>query len=358
MRGLFQPSLVRRVVVALMMGILLAWVAFVGLSFLRIQAQQEDDRKNFPVSAVAVQMIDALDGVQDSTQAGAIAAAFHRIASRQRERRRFPGNAVMQVWDRREQHLVYSSPAVAGDVLRGNPSSRSDQVLHGQPYQVFEVDTNRWSVLWARSLIDNPWVLKEIGVESMTNIAIAIPCLILPMWLAVIQGLRPLRQFSARIAARGHGDLSPVGLIPAECVDFWQADPAIGLLEQIALGLGSLVSTSANCRRSRRLCGRGGHGFRRTRVGPVSPRAVFHFGKHVLVVVFDDFIECGLPRLGHTSRPLFQQRRRGGHQACANSGDTDQPRDCHAAHFTSRCGRRGLLRETVEGLNCRFALSS
>jgi two-component system, OmpR family, sensor histidine kinase QseC len=216
MKNLLRPSLVRRVVLSLLIGILLAWAAFVGLNFLRIQAQQEDDRQNFAASPVGVQMLDALAGVDDATQAGAIAAAFDRIASRQRERRHFPGNAVMQLWDRREQRIVYSSAAAADDVLHGNPASRSEQILNGQPYQVFEVDTNRWSVLWARSLIDNPWVLKELGVESITNIAIAIPCLLLPVWLAVFQGLRPLRQFSARIAARGPDDMSPVGLVPQQ----------------------------------------------------------------------------------------------------------------------------------------------
>jgi signal transduction histidine kinase len=215
-KSLFRPSLARRVVIALLIGILLSWAAFVALNFWRLQAQQQDDKQNYAASPIGVQMVDALDGVEDAAPAGAIAAAFDRIASRQRDRGHVPTKVVMQVWDRREQRLVYSSPATAGVVLHGNPASRSEQVLGGQTYQVFEVDTDRWSMLWARTLIDTSWVLKALSSESIRSIAIAIPCLLLPVWLAVMQGLRPLRRFSDRIAARGPNDMSPIGLIPKQ----------------------------------------------------------------------------------------------------------------------------------------------
>jgi two-component system sensor histidine kinase QseC len=191
MKNLLRPSLTRRLVLALLLGVLFAWAAFVGKNFLQLQAQQEQDKRNFAASDVAVQMADALDGVEDTAQARGIAAALDRIASRERERGHFPITAVMQIWDRREWRLVYSSPAIAEEVLHGNPALRSEQLLHGQTYQVFRVDTPRWSVLWARTLLDTPWLLKQIGSEAITNVAIAIPCLLLPVWLAVLLGCVP-----------------------------------------------------------------------------------------------------------------------------------------------------------------------
>lgn len=216
MKNPLRPSLVRRVVIALMIGILLSWGAFVGLNFWRLQAQQQDDKRSFAASPFAVQMVDALNGVDDPAQARSIAAAMDRITSRQREHGHFPIKVVMQVRDRGNQQLVYSSAAGASEVLRGDPASRLEQVLHGETYQVFEVDTSRWSVLWARTPIDWTWVLKQLGAESIRSIAIAIPCLLLPVWFAVMQGLRPLRQFSVRIGARGPGDMSPIGFIPKQ----------------------------------------------------------------------------------------------------------------------------------------------
>jgi two-component system, OmpR family, sensor histidine kinase QseC len=204
------------VVIALMMGILLSWAAFVVLNFLRLQGQQQDDKRNFAASPFAVQLRDALQGVEDSAQARAVVAAMDHISRKQRERGHIPLKAVMQMRDRRDQQLVYPGDGAAGEVLHGNPASRTEQVLGGETYQVFEVDTPRWSVLWARTRIDTPWVLKELSAESIRSIAIAIPCLLLPVWLAVMLGLRPLRQFSDRIAARGPSDLSPIGLIPTQ----------------------------------------------------------------------------------------------------------------------------------------------
>jgi signal transduction histidine kinase len=215
-RNPFRPSLARRVVIALMIGILLSWAAFVGVNFWRLQAQQEDDKQNFSASPFAVQLVDALQGVEDTALARAVAAAMDRISSKQRERGHFPIKVVMQVRDRRDQQLVYSTPAGAGEVLRGDPAVRTEQVLGGEIYQVFEVDTSRWAVVWARTLIDKPWVLRTLGAESIRSIAIAIPFLFLPVWLAVLQGLRPLRQFSDRIAARGPNDMSPIGLTPKQ----------------------------------------------------------------------------------------------------------------------------------------------
>jgi two-component system, OmpR family, sensor histidine kinase QseC len=211
-----RPSLVRRVVIALMVGILLSWAAFVGLNFWRLQAQQQDDKRNFAASPFAVQLVDALNGVDDAAQARAVVAAMDRIASKQRERGYVPIKVVMQLRDRRDQQLLYSTPAGAVDVLHGNPAERTEQVLRGETYQVFEVDTSRWAVVWARTLIDEPWVLKTLGAESIRSIVIAIPFLLLPVWLAIMQGLRPLRQFSDRIAARGPNDMSPIGLIPKQ----------------------------------------------------------------------------------------------------------------------------------------------
>ena len=216
MKNPLRPSLARRVVIALMIGILLSWAAFVCLNFWRLQAQQQDDKRNFAASPFAVQMADALDGIEDPAQAGSVAATMDRISSRQRERGHFPIKVMMQVRDRRDQHLVYSTPAGVGDVLHGNPAERTEQFLRGETYQVFEVDTSRWAIVWARTLIDKFWVLKTLSDESIRSIAIAIPFLLLPVWLAVMQGLPPLRQFSSQIAARGPNDVSPIGLVPKQ----------------------------------------------------------------------------------------------------------------------------------------------
>lgn len=214
MKNLFRASLARRVVAALLVGVLLVWPTLIIADYLQILHQQEQDRRNFATSPVGDQLLAALASVDNTQDVRAIAAALDRIDNRSRESIHSPITSVIQIRDRLDGRLVYSSPAVADVILRGEPFSRTDQLVHGLTYQVFEADSSRWSVLWGRTLLDTPWIFRTLAREIVGNIAIAIPCLLLPVLLVVLQGLRPLRRFSDQIAARGPDDMSPIGSIP------------------------------------------------------------------------------------------------------------------------------------------------
>lgn len=316
-----------------MTGVLLAWAAFVGVTFLQLQAQQKDDKRNFAASPIGVQMVDALDGVKDPAQARSVAGAMDRIASRQRERGHVPIKVVMQVWDRREQQLVYSSPAAADEILHGDPASRSEQVLGGQTYQVFEVDTSRWSILWARTLIDTPWVLKTLSAESITSIAIAIPCLLLPVWFAVTHGLRPLRQFSDRIAARGPNDMSPIGLSPK------QAE-----MKPLAAALDALLTTlRQKIEAEQMFVANAAHELR-------TPLAVVTAQAHVLAKATtaeerseaEQRLEAAMSRASHLIHQLLVLARLEMDQSASTSVDLAQLAREEIAHFVPAATARNL----------------
>ena len=214
MRSLLRPTLVRRVVVALLSGFVFAWAALMSVDCLTFWRQQAQTARHFDTSPRGVLMRLALSGVEEPAEARAIAAAQERLLNDERWSAGMPTTEVFQVWDRREHLLVYSSPAVANEVLRGNPAQQTSQRLHGELYQVFEVDMPRWAVLWAHTAIDIPWVLKTLSKDLVRNMTIAWPFVLLPVWLAVLQGLRPLRRLSEKIAAREPEDISPVGIDP------------------------------------------------------------------------------------------------------------------------------------------------
>src|SRR3979411_3069084 len=69
-------------------------------------------------------------------------------------------------------------------------------------------------MLWARTPLNASWILRTLVKEKTADIVTAIPCVLLPVLLAVLQGLRPLPRFSDKLAARGPDDMSPIGLIP------------------------------------------------------------------------------------------------------------------------------------------------
>lgn len=86
------------------------------------------------------------------------------------------------------------------------------QLVHGQTFEVFEVDTSRWSVLWGRTLIGVPSFVRLVSSDLLNGMTIAFPILLLTAWLAVSHGLRPLRRLSQAITARGPAALAPVGI--------------------------------------------------------------------------------------------------------------------------------------------------
>jgi two-component system sensor histidine kinase QseC len=215
MRGIFQRTLaLRGVVVVLLAGFPLVWAALLIVGCLKVWQQQQREGSDFASSQYGSRLQIALRVAEEPAQARAIAAALDQILTFQWRSQGVPGLQLSQVWDRREQRLVFSSPSIADTVLRGDPTQRTIEVLHGQTYEVFEVDTPRWSVLWARAPFEIPWVLSNISHNLVANMAIAFPCVLLLVWLAVSQGLRPLRRLSERIAAREPEDTSPVGIAP------------------------------------------------------------------------------------------------------------------------------------------------
>ena len=214
MRSLLRPTLVRRVVVALLSGFVLAWAALIAVNCLTMWRQQAQAARHFDTSPGGIRMRLIFSGVEEPAEARAIAAAQQRLFDDNWWNAGVPGDEVFQVWDRREHRLVYSSPAAANEILRGNPAQKTSQRLHGELFQVFEVDMPRWSVFYARTAIDIPWLLKTLSKDLVSSMTIAWPFVLLPVWLAVSQGLRPLRRLSEQIAAREPEDISPVGIDP------------------------------------------------------------------------------------------------------------------------------------------------
>jgi two-component system, OmpR family, sensor histidine kinase QseC len=212
MKELFRPTLVRRVVLALLIGFPLAWVVLIARYSLALWQAQQLAAHNFAAFPLGQRFQRALRDVSEPAEVRTIFAAQDRINGNDGSIA-YPA-PLFQVWDRRDQHLVYSTRAVADLHLRGNPAQKTPQLLHGREYVVFEVDTPRWSVLWGRAPATILWILLALDEDLLPGLALAIPCVLLPTWFAVSRGLLPLRRLSERIASRGPEDISPVGIDP------------------------------------------------------------------------------------------------------------------------------------------------
>lgn len=83
--------------------------------------------------------------------------------------------------------------------------------VNGHVYRGFMARGQRWDVLFLDREDDRlQEVIFETALELAGYMTIALPLLVLPVWLAVRAGMRPLRALSAQIAARDPSDVSPV----------------------------------------------------------------------------------------------------------------------------------------------------
>ena len=209
--SLLRQTLLRRVVLALLIAFSIAWVVLILFQYAEVRFQES---ANPALHDAAAQVADVLTGVDDPSEARIISAAIDHSIARARQRRQIPGAVLLQVWEREDRSLVFSSPAAAGAVLQGDPARQTRQVLHGDSYEVVKLDTSRWSILLAQSSLDTGWVLGALSADLTKYVLIAFPFVLLPIWLAVSRGLGPLRQLSERIARRSPEDLTPIGIEP------------------------------------------------------------------------------------------------------------------------------------------------
>ena len=210
MKNFLQPTLTRRVALALLVSYPIVCAVLVGVMYLEYRQGQELYVGNFSDWPVALRLRDALATVEDPAAARAVAAAIQRIDNGQRQRGDVPLTVVMQIRDRLDQSLIYSSPLAAEVSLGGNPHRLTYQAVHGQTFQVFQLDTPRWRVLWGRTVVSASQFMGFVANDVLHYMTIAFPFILLPAWLAVSHGLRPLRRLSQAIASRGPASLSPV----------------------------------------------------------------------------------------------------------------------------------------------------
>ncbi len=109
---------------------------------------------------------------------------------------------------------LFFSPEGSQASLRGIPEQISGGAANGQRFRLYQGRATRWSLMVASPELSTWWVLRSMLGDLTIDMLIAFPFVLLPIWLAVARGLRPLQQLSKRIAAKGPDDLAALGFDP------------------------------------------------------------------------------------------------------------------------------------------------
>ncbi|MCE3605692.1 HAMP domain-containing histidine kinase [Massilia sp. P8910] len=225
MLNFLRPTLVRRVVLALTMAFFIAWMLLLAVMYIGATDPAVEDKG---IGDVGRGLVAALARLDDAGQARAVAAATSEQIDLLYRANQIPALMLIQLNDQDGTRL-YSSPAAGTALLAGDTSAMTTALVNGRSFRVFKGTARRWQVAVAGSRVDDKFLLLSLGHDLVIYLLIAFPCFLLPVWIAVSRGMRPLQQMSKRIAARGIDDMSPTGVDPK----YAELTPLAGALERL-----------------------------------------------------------------------------------------------------------------------------
>ncbi|HVE54032.1 MAG TPA: ATP-binding protein [Ramlibacter sp.] len=189
-----QPTLQRRSVVLVLGAFVVIWAVLVAYQYAKYQRAMVEDQPFERFSAAVLQSIDALPDEQQAV--AAIGATERWVNVRRREIGRLPGSVQMELRDL--QGRVVHGP------VRPEPGLNWDHRVTGRHWTLRVVEPRRST----QSFI--AFNLPFIGEYLL----LALPFVLLPVWLSVRSGLKPLERFAGAIARRQPDDLRPLQGVP------------------------------------------------------------------------------------------------------------------------------------------------
>lgn len=203
-----QPSLVRRVVFALLAAFLLVWVVLIAVDYLKYRRIVEHRAALEQLSQNVAESLPS----NDAGQAVALVKAAELLYNHLRQGT--PPLEVGKLLLRLELHdgtPLYAS-ADAGVGIPETTPGPVQVVIGGRDYWSAVQAAGNWRLQLLEPVIDDTLIVRLLGSDLLQPLLIAFPLVLLPLWLAVRRGLQPLRRLVGVIEARDPGDFRPLSL--------------------------------------------------------------------------------------------------------------------------------------------------
>ena len=211
-KGLAEPTLVRRSVASVVLAFVLVWAVLLGYIFITYKQTitNEPGLQKYG-DAVLVSLQDLSDPVQ---AAAAMGSTDIWTNIRRRQVGLLPGTLLHELKDATGRS-VFASPGLQGLPL---PPSTPEAVgvitetsAGGTAYRIYTGHNALWVLRVIEPKRTDSAFLAHNGRFILPYLLLALPFVLLPVWLSVRNGLRPLQQLASRIAQRNADDLQPVG---------------------------------------------------------------------------------------------------------------------------------------------------
>lgn len=206
----WRPTLVKRVMLAMLAAFVLVWLVLMARQFYHATDRQALDRE---LQELGDNLLASIAPVPGAGEARAVIASTATLINASYRKARAPGAVLMELRDAQGERLFFS-PEGGQARLHGAVGGISAGVVNGQRVRIYQGRSERWTLLVALPELSPWWILASMSGDLTLDMLIALPLVLLPLWFAVTRGLRPLRQLSARIGARDANDLAPLGIDP------------------------------------------------------------------------------------------------------------------------------------------------
>lgn len=105
---------------------------------------------------------------------------------------------------------VFATPALGVERLLGTHGRLAEQPVLGKSHRIYQSDTPQWQLRIAEPVRSDAAILSYNGRALLPYLLLALPVVLLAVWLSVMHGLRPLQQLAQHLAQRKDNQLSPV----------------------------------------------------------------------------------------------------------------------------------------------------
>lgn len=159
-------------------------------------------------------LASSLDKVSDQGQAIAIVKAVEDLFNesyKDNDAKSEPSPRVFVQLAMRSGELLYESDPL-GALLRGDTQRVLRTTIKERPVELFSYDTSRWSLRLGFPSFGNYTLFAVVFKGMAPYLAMSFPIVMLPLWLAIRSGLKPLDRLSVALAKRRDDDLSPLAL--------------------------------------------------------------------------------------------------------------------------------------------------
>lgn len=224
-RSIAQPSLVRRIAAVLLLSFVLVMLAFLARNYWEVQ---RDFDKNLAIKVRAESMAPVLARLHSEHEAGLVLTSFAEMLNLRRFQNGFEAPVFHQL-RRADGALVAAYPPGPAPALAGHSGRILTAEVNGQLHHVVQADAGPWRVLVAAPALGRSAVLQWLAEDILGDLLLALPLVLLPLWLALHSGLKPLRTLAAHLGARTPQDLSPLDVAPPHA----ELKPLVAAFEQL-----------------------------------------------------------------------------------------------------------------------------